>query len=60
MRLKARGHCASDDEADDIVAHALTRAIAEIDGFSCGSYVEPWLLSLLEIEIAARCSVTQH
>ncbi len=54
LRLMAREQCKSEAEADDIVAHALARAIAEVDGFDTDGYVEPWLVSLLEAEIAAR------
>lgn len=60
MRQRAREHCVTAAEADDIVEHALARAIAGVEGFSGNSYVEPWLLTHLETEIAARCYAAQH
>ncbi len=54
LRLMARERCKSEAEADDIVASALSRAIAEVDRFDTNGYIEPWLISLLEDEFETR------
>lgn len=60
MRLRALDHSGSLDRADDLVARALIRAIADIDGFSTWRYVEPWLLSHLDAEIASETLSPHH
>lgn len=60
MRILASKHCESADEADDMVASALSRAIANVDDFDTRGYIEPWLISHLEAEISARSCAKQH